>query len=112
MSNEYLTSDNLDDLARMVTALICELWIARDRLAVVEELLEQKGVVAPGEIDGFEWSPAKAEQIEQLRDKVVGTIVGAPIAARDRSIDAILERAGLRPQPDPESESETSAEPG
>jgi hypothetical protein len=98
MSNEYLTADNVDDLGRMVTALICELWITRDRLAIVEELLAQKDVIRANEIDMFEWSPEKAEQIEQLRDKVVGAIVGAPIAARERSIDAILERAGLRRQ--------------
>jgi hypothetical protein len=96
MSNEYLTTSNVDDLGRMVTALICELWITRDRLAVVEELLAQKDVFKPAEVDSFEWPQDKLEQLEQLRDKVVGAIVGAPLAGHDRSIEAILQRAGLR----------------
>ncbi len=96
MSESYLTPDNVDDLGRMVTAIICELWITRDRLAVVEEMLVEKGVVASGQIDAFEWPLAKAGQVEQLRDKVIGTIMGAPVAGRDRSIDAILDRAKLK----------------
>lgn len=96
MAGGYLTNDNVDDLGRMITALVCELWITRDRLAVVEEKLVERQILAAGEIDDFEWPQDKAERMERLRDKVVGAIVGAPLVADDRSIEAILRRAGLR----------------
>jgi dienelactone hydrolase len=96
MTQEYLTPHNVDDLGRMIVALVCELWITRDRLAVVEELLVEKGTIAPGAVDGFEWPADRAAAMEHLRDKVVGAIIGAPLAGQDRSIEAILERAGLR----------------
>lgn len=96
MTGGYLTHDNVDDLGRMITALVCELWITRDRLAIVEDKLVERQILTEGEVDAFEWPQGKAARMEQLRDKVVGAIVGAPLAADDRSIEAILRRAGLR----------------
>lgn len=100
MSNIYLDQDNIDDLGRMVVALLSEVWIMRDRMAVMEELLAQKTGLTSGEIDDFVPSVEVAARIETLRDRMVASVVGAPLAARDRSVDSILERAKMsRPRP-------------
>jgi len=100
MAGSYLDTSNIDDLGRMVTALLTELWITRDRLAVVEALLEEKIGLSAQEIDDYTPAADIAARIEKVRDRLVGNVVGAPLAARERGVDQILARAGLtRPQP-------------
>jgi len=101
MANTYLSHDNVDDLGRMVTALLTELWITRDRVAVLERILEEKGVLAPGAVNDYIPSPEFETELEKLRDRMAGNVIGAPLAARERSVDQILARAGMsRPQSD------------
>ncbi|HEY4545504.1 MAG TPA: hypothetical protein VIG90_03620 [Pedomonas sp.] len=101
MANTYLSHDNVDDLGRMVTALLTELWIARDRVAVLERILEDKGVLNPDEVNNYVPTPEFEASLEKLRDRMAGNVIGAPLAARERSVDEILARAGMaRPKPD------------
>ncbi|CAN5298309.1 hypothetical protein BH10PSE4_BH10PSE4_38480 [soil metagenome] len=100
MSNTYLTADNVDDLGRMTMALLAELWIVRDRVAVLEQLLVERGSLTDGEIDDYVPAQAFSAKLETLRDRMAAAVVGAPIAAEERSVDQILARAGLtRPRP-------------
>lgn len=99
MANIYLTEENTDDLGRMVVGLLSELWIMRDRMAVLEQLLVKSGVLAPDAIETFSWTPAQAAEMEKLRDKVVASVIGAPLAAQERGLDQILERAGFQAKP-------------
>jgi hypothetical protein len=94
MAANYLTDNDVDDLARMVVALLSELWIVRDRIAVLEALLTEKGVLPDGAPDNFEWPADKAEQMEALRDTMMAAVIGAPVAAKRRSVEDILARAG------------------
>ena len=96
MTNIYLDENNIDDLARMVTALLSEVWIMRDRMAVMEKLLGAKLEVSSQQIDDFIPNPEFAGYLEGLRDRLVTNVIGAPLAAKERSVDAILERAKLR----------------
>ena len=91
----YLRPEDTDGLGRMVFALLAEVWIMRDRMAVLEALLAQQGTIAPGRVDAFVPSVEFAKELEALRERVVKHVVGAPIAAEDRSVDGILARAGL-----------------
>lgn len=101
MSNSYLGPDNVDDLGRMVTALLTELWITRDRVAVLERVLQERGIVLPGEINDYIPDAAFEAELETLRDRMAGNVIGAPLAARERSVDQILARAGMkRPAPE------------
>lgn len=95
MANIYLDDQNIDDLGRMVTALLSELWIMRDRMALTEALLAEKGVVTARELENYQPNPALAAEIDALRDRVVANVLGAPLAARERSVDATLARAGF-----------------
>jgi hypothetical protein len=95
MAKSYLSEQNVDDLGRMLMALLSEVWIMRDRMAITEELLFQKTGIGSDEIDNFLPAPDFAAKLEALRNRVVANVVGAPLAAEDRSVDAILARAGL-----------------
>jgi hypothetical protein len=99
MAKSYLDAGNVDDLGRMVTALLAELWIVRDRLAVLEHIHGARIGIDPAEIDDFVPDAAFAAYLEKTRDRMVASVAGAPIAARRRSVDEILARAGLRPPP-------------
>jgi hypothetical protein len=100
MSDSYLTAENVDDLGRMTMALLAELWIVRDRMAVLEQLLVERGGLSEGAIDDYVPAAAFSAKLEQLRDRMAGAVVGAPVAAQERSVDQILARAGLaRPKP-------------
>jgi hypothetical protein len=95
MSGAKLDSSNIDDLSRMFMALVQEVWIMRDRMAVTEQLLEDKLGITPGDIDDFVGSPEYKDAIGRMRDQFAMRIVGAPLAARERSVGEILERAGF-----------------
>lgn len=95
MSNAYLGPDNVDDLGRMVTALLTELWITRDRVAVLERIIEEKGVVVPGEVNDYVPDAAFEAELSALRDRMAGNVIGAPLAARERGAGQILARAGM-----------------
>lgn len=96
MSESTLNESNIDDLSRMLMALVQEVWIMRDRMAVTEQLLEEKLGVTASDIDDFVGSPEYAEAIQTMRDGFAMRIVGAPLAARERSLEQILERAGFQ----------------
>jgi hypothetical protein len=95
MSGAKLDSANVDDVSRMLMALVQEVWIMRDRMAVTEQLLEDKLGITPGDIDDFVGSPEYRDAVRTMRDQFAMRIVGAPIAARERSVSEILERAGF-----------------
>ena len=99
MTDTYLSTGNIDDLGRMVMALVGELWVTRDRLAALEALLGEKEIIAAGVLDDFVPSPEQAKSLEVMRDRLVSSVLGAPIAAHERSVDDILKRAGLPARP-------------
>jgi hypothetical protein len=96
MSNIYLNENNIDDLARMLTGLLSEVWIMRDRMAIMEKLYGEKLGISSKDLDDFVPTGDLSKDLETLRDRMVNNVVGAPIAARERSVDAILERALLK----------------
>lgn len=87
----YLAAANIDDLARMNVALLSELWVMRDRMAVLERLLADKGVIEGGEIDDIRPDEALADQLRQLRDEIVRNVAGAPFKSEERTVDALRE---------------------
>ncbi len=94
MANVYLDETNVDDLGRMVTSLLSEMWIMRDRMLVMEELLARQGILDSATLDAFDWPAEQVERVEALRDQMVGAVLGAPLAARERHVDQMLARAG------------------
>lgn len=99
MANTYLNEHNVDDLGRMVTALLSELWIMRDRMVVLESILEKAQLLESDAIERFAYTPAQEAEVEKLRDRIVASVLGAPLAAREHHVHEILERAGFEARP-------------
>ncbi len=68
----------MDALMRINTELMSELWILRDRVTILEKLLEQKGVVTRQAIDDFILDDDFAKELNEERDKYVRRVAGAP----------------------------------
>ncbi len=89
-----MQQDPLDPetLAPMFMALLSEHWILRDRFALLESLMIERGLLADGELDDHVPTPAQAAAIERLRERTAAAVLGAPLAAEQRSVAAILAR--------------------
>lgn len=78
----YLSSREMDALARSHTELLSEVWILRDRVLLLEHLLVQAGVLKDGQLDSLEPPPGLAEALQKDRDAMVARVAGA--GHRDR----------------------------
>jgi len=47
----YLQSRRIEDLAQAFVSLASELWIVKDRMAVLEQVLDRHGIPAPTAVD-------------------------------------------------------------
>ncbi len=90
--HSYIGSEALDHLARMNVELLSELWIMRDRMAILERLLADKGVVADGAVDNFIPDATFTERLERLRTLVVENVIGAPYR-HELTVTQLQERA-------------------
>lgn len=90
-----LDAINVDDLGRMLMALAQEVWVMRDRMAITEKLLEEKAGIGPSAIESYVADAETRGKIERLRDGFAARVLGAPVAGRARSVEEILERAGM-----------------
>ena len=92
----YLEGSDVEAVARMLNALLTEHWILRDRLAVLERILEailgDRGILENGEIDAYVPSEDMAEALETLRNTVFGNVIGAPFAPGDATVAELRER--------------------
>jgi hypothetical protein len=94
MTQSYLSEANVDDLGRMIMALLGELWVTRDRLALLETVLEKSGTIAAKTLDDYVPTADESRRLEAMRDLLVSSVIGAPVAAQERSVEDILKRAG------------------
>ncbi len=73
----YLGHKDVDDLLRMNSELLAELWILRDRVTVLEHLLEQKQLIVRSAISEFVPTGELANELARERDALVKRVVGA-----------------------------------
>jgi len=76
----YLGQSELDDVVRMNTELLAELWVLRDRVTVLEHLLEQKQVISRKALSDFVPEGELAKELERERNALVAKVAGAPHA--------------------------------
>jgi len=74
----YLAQQELEDLARMNTELMAELWILRDRVTVLEHMLEEAAVISRAKLHEFVPTGELAAELERERDALVRRVAGAP----------------------------------
>lgn len=87
----YLSSQDVEYLARMNMALLSELWITRDRLAILEEMLTQDDTITRNEIDNYRPSTEFAGYLESLRAVVVENVLGAPFQSTE-TVDSLIQK--------------------
>ena len=80
--NDWLGDEMLDRMMNVIMGLAEELYVTRDRLQVMERVLENRGALNREELDRFE--PDEEQQADILRD-------------RDAFIQSILSRALDKP---------------
>jgi hypothetical protein len=74
----YLGQKELDDVMRMNTELLTELWILRDRVTVLEHMLQEKQVIDRKALSDFVPQGELAKELERERDALVQRVAGAP----------------------------------
>jgi hypothetical protein len=77
-----LESRQHDDLMRINAELLAELWILRDRVTILEQVLADKGLVDRKALDDFQPVGALAEELTRERQALVRRVMGAPHATR------------------------------
>lgn len=76
----YLGQKELDDVMRMNTELLAELWILRDRVTVLEHLLEEKKLIDRRALSDYVPQGELAAELDRERRALVERVAGAPHA--------------------------------
>jgi hypothetical protein len=74
---DFLLHRRIDDLANAYVSVLGELWIMKDRQAVLEQVLARHGIAAPEQIEKFEPSGEFKAQLDAERQSWIRRMVGA-----------------------------------
>lgn len=80
----YLQAEDLDTLARQNIQLMAELWIVKDRLAMLEDMLAKQGLIDRAVFETTEPDEALSAELEADRVAYIKRIVG--LSADQRTI--------------------------
>jgi DNA-directed RNA polymerase delta subunit len=58
----------MDTLLGVVISLGNEVWVMRDRMRVIEKLLESKGTISRADIEAYKPTPEEEEEIRKDND--------------------------------------------
>ena len=73
---DYLEAGDLDTLARQNVQLMAELWIVKDRLAMLEDMLEKQGLIDRSVFETSEPDQALSEELDAQRAAYIKRVVG------------------------------------
>ncbi len=85
--------ESLDRLLRMNTELLSELWILRDRVMVLEKILEEKGLLDAEAVNSYTPSSEFTDELQNERDRLVRRVAGAPWA-EEFTWQSLVEKGG------------------
>lgn len=74
---EILSAVDVDGLGQAVLTLCHELWIIRDRMAILEAVLSRHGIDAAAEIEAHEPDAALKERLREDGRALIARVVGA-----------------------------------
>jgi len=89
--DKFFDAPYVDELLRMNTELLAELWIVKDRLLVLERVVCEKLEIDRDEIDRFVPDGPFAEELDSEREVMMKKVMHAPFAEDDRRVETILE---------------------
>ncbi len=73
----FFDNPDVDRLLAIVTRLLEEHWALRERHAVLEKLLADKGVVTDAEIENCELSESESSALDAAAGKLIRDVMGA-----------------------------------
>jgi hypothetical protein len=76
-SGRALAPEQIDDVANALLVLARELWVVKDRQRVLETLLAENGIVAPGTIADHQPGPALAAELDTERKRYTDALMTA-----------------------------------
>lgn len=85
MRDDALDKAKHEDLFRIITELAEEVWVLRDRLTVLEVLLDRHDLLQREEVNRFVPEGALSEEITETRSAYVAHVFGAPFTRRSRA---------------------------
>ena len=91
---KYLASDDVDAVARQNAQLMAELWIVKDRLALIETMLEEKNLIDRKTLNDIEPEGELADELRREREAYIDRIMG--IDPKDRTVEALRDMAPNR----------------
>jgi hypothetical protein len=74
---EYLLRRRVEDIAQAYVSLLGELWIIKDRQAVLEELLGKRGMITADEVERYEPEGEFKNRLDAERREWIARAVGA-----------------------------------
>ncbi len=92
----YLVPEDIDQLVRQNTNLMAELWIVKDRLAILEHVLQEKGILQSGQVDDLDPEGSLAQWLDEERAAYVERVVG--IDPNTRTAERLKQRAVTTPK--------------
>lgn len=75
MTGDAASQARLDKLTQALMHVAGELWVVRDRQAVLERLLVEGGIDAPALIDSYQPDPDLAKTLEAEREAFIARIL-------------------------------------
>lgn len=76
----YLGKATPDELARMVTGLTEELWVLRDRVMVLEQVLTESGAIKGTAVDEHVPGEELHGRLGLERQRLIQRVLGAPLS--------------------------------
>ncbi|MCS6800648.1 MAG: hypothetical protein RMM58_10105 [Chloroflexota bacterium] len=70
----YFESPVIDNLFNITLELGAALWVVKDRLRVIEELLDQKGILTTEQIERYRTPPEREREVRAKRDQFIERI--------------------------------------
>jgi hypothetical protein len=75
--HDYLVRRRVEDLAQAYLSLASELWITKDRIAVLEHVLERHGIPAATAVDAVQPEGELKARLDRMRKQWAERIAGA-----------------------------------
>lgn len=75
MTEKLLTSEQQDRLGLSLIALAKEFWVLRDRVAVLEKVLDRQGISATEEIETYEPDRDFEAELAAARDRFISSVL-------------------------------------
>lgn len=87
----YLTPDDVETLARQNVQLMAELWILKDRVFLLEDMLAKQSIIDRSDFEMKEPSEALSKELEAERVAYIKRVIG--VRPEDRTIERLKDIA-------------------